>query len=53
LVRTLTTTGLDQRASDVKVHISYMLLVTNGYQHLILRYEFVILGIVFLTCLEI
>jgi hypothetical protein len=33
LVRSVTTTGLDQRARDVKVHISYALLVTNGCQH--------------------
>lgn len=46
LVLSLTTTGLDQRARDVKVHISYVPLVTNGYQHSILRYEFVILGTV-------
>jgi len=49
----VTTTGLDQRARDVKVHISYALLVTNGCQHPVLRYEFVIFVIVFLTCVEI
>lgn len=53
LIRSLTTTGLDQRAWNLKVHISYVPLVTDCCQLPIFRYEFVILGVIFLTCRDL